>query len=122
MWEEDDWFDADAVRFEPTEIGSLAVRPLPLANDAAFGCLDQPEVALLEHPHAFLTTAAGKLHATTLLVLELLIAHRAELASSSALLDYGCGSGVLSLAAIALHRDAAGSEFAGGADPLLYCR
>ena len=52
-------------------------------------------------------------------VLELLIAHRAELAASSALLDYGCGSGVLSLAAIALHRDAAaGSGSAGGADPL----
>jgi len=119
MWEEDDWFDADAVRFEPTVVGSLAIRPLPLADDAAFGCLDQPEVALLEHPHAFLTTAAGKLHATTINVLELLIAHRAELAASSALLDYGCGSGVLSLAAIALHRDAAGSSGpAGDADPL----
>jgi ribosomal protein L11 methylase PrmA len=120
MWEEDDWYDTDAVRFGPTTVAeSLEIRPLPLADDASFGCLDQPEVALLEHPHAFLTTAAGKVHCTTLLVLELLIAHRAELSTSSALLDYGCGSGVLSLAAIALHRDAAGSSgSAGGADPL----
>jgi ribosomal protein L11 methylase PrmA len=102
LWEPDDWHDAAAASsFAPHRVGAspLRVRPLPLdPRDPAAA----DDVLLLEHPHAFLTTSAGKLHVSTLLVLELLAAYTAELREARALLDFGCGSGVLSLAALAL--------------------
>jgi len=112
MWEPDDWTDCSAT-FEAIVVSStLAVRPLPQCRGAP-ACA---EVRLLEHPHAFLTTAAGKLHASTLNVLELLTAHASELGGARRVLDMGCGSGVLSLAALALASQAGG----GGGDLRAY--
>jgi ribosomal protein L11 methylase PrmA len=42
--------------------------------------------------NVFLTTARASLHASTLMMLSLLVEHRAEL-RDGAFLDYGCGSG-----------------------------
>ena len=80
MWEPDDWHES-LTTFEAMVVSSkLKVQPLPLAaaaiDNKAGSCA---EVRLLEHPHAFLTTAAGKLHVSTLNVLELLVAHAPEL-------------------------------------------
>jgi hypothetical protein len=119
MWEPDDWHESPTT-FEAMVVSSkLKVQPLPLAAAAidskAGACA---EVRLLEHPHAFLTTAAGKLHVSTLNVLELLVAHAPELRGARRILDMGCGSGVLSLAALALasHRngEVEGDEANGG--------
>ena len=71
MWEPDDWQSA-AVTFETEHVAStLTVRPLRGSTDLSGGTGSgdedaQPAVRLLEHPHAFLTTAAGKLHASTI--------------------------------------------------------
>ena len=94
MWEPDDW-NEQQVTFEPMRIDArLAVKPLPAAakSAAAASLKDEccAEVRLLEHPHAFLTTAAGKLHASTLNVLELLVSNAAELENAEAVLDLGC--------------------------------
>jgi len=54
---------------------------------------------------AFLLTVAGGLHASTRMLLELLAERQAELASEdgpATVLDFGCGSGVLGLAALRL--------------------
>ena len=108
MWEPDDWYEP-GVTFEPEcirfGVSSLRVQPLSQATSGAEDaaeCEVVPKVLLLEHPHAFLTTAAGRLHASTLNILELLITHQQEVNSAGTFLDYGCGSGILSLAALAI--------------------
>ena len=102
MWEPDDWQVASTTFKEICVSSSLWVRPLPLKVEVVMGKRTLPEVQLLEHPHAFLTTAAGQLHASTLNVLELLVAHAAELRAAERFLDFGAGSGILSMAAHAL--------------------
>jgi ribosomal protein L11 methylase PrmA len=111
LWEPDDWDDA-AISFKTAHIAdTLIIRSLPDGSATAAATV-QPKsslcaVQLLEHPHAFLTTTAGQLHASTLMLLELLSTRYAtDLDDATVLLDYGAGSGVLSLSALALSRDA----------------
>jgi ribosomal protein L11 methyltransferase len=84
----DDWDERWKAFHEPVRVGDVLVRP-PWAPPRA-GLLD----VVIDPAQAFGTGA----HATTRLCLELLL----ELAPGGALVDVGCGSGVLAIAAAKL--------------------
>ena len=106
--EDDEWEPPPRRSFKPVLLGrALAVSPL-LAADAEAQPPRPPsgatQLRLLdgEGGNVFLTTSNGRLHASTLMILSECLARRAELCRAKTALDYGCGSGVLALGALAL--------------------
>ena len=109
---EDDWLvaDDDPIAFRPQLIErALWVAPVLLCDDAA--AVPPPpasarQLRLLDSRdgNVFLATTANTLHASTLMLLRLLCRHRDELLQGDGgrVLDYGCGSGILALAALLL--------------------
>jgi len=89
----------------PDTFAPILLRPLWVAP---VQCAVHPPpwarpVRLLEDDTVFLTTTTNELHASTRMLLECLAQrHRAKLARAQTVVDYGCGSGVLGLAALAL--------------------
>ncbi|MCU0691470.1 MAG: 50S ribosomal protein L11 methyltransferase [Polyangiaceae bacterium] len=90
----DAWRDGWRKHFRPFRLSnSIAIRPSWEHSDA----IDAPHVLTLDPGHAFGTG----LHATTALVAAALERHTESL-SSKAVLDVGCGSGILALCALVL--------------------
>lgn len=88
-----------AASFDPVQLGRLRVVP-------ASGSVPPPppgcvQVALDADEFTFLATADGAIHATTRALLEWLEAERSA-PEPHTCLDYGCGSGVLGIAALRL--------------------
>lgn len=105
--------DGSTADYRPLLVnGELRIAPLQEALPTA---AEQEEeqartgvapLALLDGEGVFMLTTACAFHQSTRLLLELMATHRAEwlggAASCEAVLDYGCGSGVLALAALRL--------------------
>ncbi len=102
LWEPDDWDAAACGTFRPLLVGgSLLIEPLVRTEEPAAPAGAQ-RIRLLDSEFCFLTTTAGTVHWSTAMMLELLLSHRARLGGAACFLDYGCGSAVLALAALAL--------------------
>ena len=113
MWEPQDWekphtsFRKEIIR---TSHHAITVEPCAGATQPHITPLqmsrNHSRLILLEHPHAFLTTSAGRMHVTTLILLKLALERVCELRRAEHILDYGCGSGVLGLAALSFSETA----------------
>lgn len=91
----DDWRDGWRAHFKPLRVGPrVVIRPSWEPYDAAPGDV----VVTLDPGGAFGTGT----HESTQLVLQQLQAHAPELSAADAVLDVGCGSGILSVAALLL--------------------
>lgn len=107
LYQPHDWYGAQELTFVPQLIGrKLWVTPATCDDDSHLpyrpsgcGCI---HLRLLDSvdDNVFLRTTSGTLHSSTVMILSQLVERRAEL--RGVFLDYGCGSGVLSLAALAL--------------------
>ena len=97
---DDDWERAaQGPSFPPQLYRPLWVAPVQCQQQVPANCIP---VFLLDG-EAFLTTRHYSLHASTRMILELLVQNRRELTGGArAVLDFGCGSGVLGLSALAL--------------------
>ena len=110
LYEPRDWdlSSPDPLSFRPQLIGrTLWVTPM-LYDEELHRVPPPPSSALhlrlldSQDGNVFLATTAGTLHASTLMLLSLLVLHRHEL--QWRMLDYGCGSGILAIAALLLGR------------------
>jgi len=97
--------------------GALRIRPVQDALPASVASAPQTEddgalpLHLLDGDGVFMLTTSDTFHQSTAMLIELAVTHRAEwlgpVASCRTILDYGCGSGVLALAALTLAGDPA---------------
>ena len=106
LFDPDDWAAAAAEPgFAPFLERPLHVAPVQSPQPPPDGAGYWRSLRLLEGD-AFMLTTAGALHATTRMIVRLLCERRAELfgpaSGCNTVLDYGCGSGVLALAALLL--------------------
>ena len=90
----------------PLYIESVVPREWPSPPE---GALRMRLLDSSEESNVFLAMAElNTLHASTVMILTLLMRHRRELVTGELALDYGCGSGVLAIAALRLSDGTAG--------------
>jgi ribosomal protein L11 methyltransferase len=101
----DDWLDAWREHFEPLRVGRIVIAPAwkqhdrSLAEDPVLRNLSAQDIVLWLEPGRAWGTGA---HASTSLCLSALQRELAENPESRHVLDVGCGSGVLGVAALLL--------------------
>ena len=100
LFEPQDWAAPNPFAFQPVLVDStLWVAPVLCAEEPPPSALPLRLLDSQEN-NVFLATTEAALHASTTMILSLLVSHRDELRGT--MLDYGCGSGVLAIGALAL--------------------
>ena len=119
LYESDDYM-AEHQAFQPLIVQQQALYVAPVLSDVP-PPPGTPYLRLLDSLEAnvFLTTVDNELHDSTRMLLDLLVTHRASL--KTRVLDYGCGSGILALAALTLSPDLEEAHATDVVDAALQC-